>query len=50
MSKQHVGGKKRKGWRLKKKYNKWFMRMVLEIAKETLADMPKGIDLWTDNL
>ena len=39
INKQRVGGKKRKAWRLKKKYDKWFLGMVLEIARDTLRDM-----------
>lgn len=37
-----VGGKKRRAWRLKKKYHKWFDQALLEVITDTLAEMPQG--------
>ena len=43
-----VGGKKRKSWRLKKKYNKWFMELVQSFVTITLKEMPN--ELFMDTL
>ena len=38
-----VGGKKRRAWRLKKKYNKWFNAIISELVGITLQDIPQGV-------
>ena len=43
-----VGGHRRRAWRLKKKYDKWFHRSMLEVAGDALRAMPRNLitDLW----
>lgn len=41
MNKNRVGGHKRKAWRLKKKYNKWFAKLLGVFITNTLDELPK---------
>ena len=35
-----VGGKKRRSWRLKKKYNKWSMKIIQDFTTIALKEIP----------
>lgn len=37
-----MGGHKRRAWRLKKKYNKWFFKIISEITLTTIQELPKA--------
>jgi hypothetical protein len=39
----HVGGKKRRAWRLKKKYDKWFADISEKLILKTLDRIPKEV-------
>lgn len=38
-----VGGRKRRAWRLKKKYDKWFMWSIEDLLVCTLKELPQGM-------
>jgi hypothetical protein len=43
VSRNRVGGHKRRAWRLKKKYNKWFTKAMLDVANGALEEMPVDV-------
>jgi len=45
---RNVGGRRRRAWRLKKKYKKRFHHVLQTLMKDTLNDLPKKFfeNMW----
>ena len=39
----HPGSRRRKAWRLKKKYEKWFSIQLRELIRDTLKELPQNL-------